>query len=276
MLLHVVSSTTLLHALAGWEELRTWGQLEQFAIDDWSLLLGKFTRCQPSVKRCFNSHSEALRRSKFLDALTASRQAHKNALGQYRERYQRSMRKLDELRAENGGPSACALIFLGRQIVEDHPLLLDLVMAESEAIIAKVEHKINEVQLHVSPNALATHQAVMHLLAIQTKAIHHMLEKGLIDHEEEAKLLAGVSQLKSDAMLRSMPMAAATTARVAPMMTSLVNGPRTSSTTKSPSLDTKPAPAEAAMVGPSSMAKRQRAPHRASQVETTNPEATIV
>ena len=248
----------------------TWEQLKQFAIDDWSLLLGKFTRCQPSVKRCFNSHSEALRRSKFLDALTASRQAHKNALGQYRERYQRSMRKLDELRAENGGPSACALIFLGRQIVEDHPLLLDLVMAESEGIIAKVEHKIHEVQLHVSPNALATHQAVMHLLAVQTKSIHHMLAKGLVDHEEEAKLLAGVSQLKSDAMLRSMPMAEG--ARVAPM-TSLVDGPRTF--TKKSSLNTIPA-AEAVMAGPSSMAKRQRAVHRAPEKATTDSEAIAV
>jgi len=90
------------HVSAGFENneaYKTLDELQQFAIDDWALLHGKFTRCQGSVKRCCDNHGEALRKSRFLDALTAHRTAHTHAFEQYLERYQRSLRKLDNLRS---------------------------------------------------------------------------------------------------------------------------------------------------------------------------------
>lgn len=56
---------------------------------------------------------------------------------------------------------------------------------ESENCLRQVE-KLIDMQLEkVGPSTLATHQAVMHLLALQTNEIHHMLHHGIIDHEEE-------------------------------------------------------------------------------------------
>lgn len=144
--------------------------LEQFGMNDWDQIWSKFTRCRGSVKRCFNNHSEELRLSKQLDAFSSFRAAHSHAVAQYLGRYQRSMRKLDELvsagtigfgREGNGydifsqtyhttayrhlsflffsffffrcwfaGPNLKDTIkkLLGRQIMQDHPLLLDVVM----------------------------------------------------------------------------------------------------------------------------------------------------
>lgn len=106
--------------------------LGYFAMRDWENLRAKLERCRnDDFKRCCNTYSESLRKSRRLDALTAFRTAHTRALGQYvqqaspfiqielkcmfwpihfffvppsncltfrfQARYQRSMRKLDEL-----------------------------------------------------------------------------------------------------------------------------------------------------------------------------------
>jgi len=86
--------------IKGFVENKTYTTLEElkhFEMGDWGLLWAMLNRCRTDFKRCFNSYSESLRKSRILDALTAFRAAHRVALGRFQARYQHSMRKLDQL-----------------------------------------------------------------------------------------------------------------------------------------------------------------------------------
>ena len=63
---------------------------------------------------------------------------------------------------------------------------------ESETNLKEVEKLIDMQVETVGATTLATHQAVMHLLALQTNEIHHMVHRGIIDHEEEGSSFASL------------------------------------------------------------------------------------
>lgn len=48
----------------------------------------------------------------------------------------------------------------------------------------------------IDPKTIATHQAIMHLLHMQEREIHHMTCHGVINHEEEKEFLEGVHHKK--------------------------------------------------------------------------------
>ena len=82
------------------------------------------------------------------------------------------------------------------QVVEDHPLVLNVVLTEVE------EHLDTAMTMlateSVDPKIIATHQAIMHLLQLQQREVHHMLEHGLINHEEETELKHDIIAKKTE------------------------------------------------------------------------------
>jgi hypothetical protein len=89
---------------------------------------------------------------------------------------------------------AASRAFLANQVVEDHPLLISIVMQEAE------EHLDNALatmaQECIDPKVIATHHAVMHLLQVQREEIHRLAHHGIINHEEEQQFMTKVIDKK--------------------------------------------------------------------------------